>query len=62
MRLRGRNVLEVQRAVPRQRGGDGPQRLRDAVDGDDPDELDLELEEQAPDALAPPYRAADDNG
>jgi hypothetical protein len=32
------------------------QRLADVVDGDDADQLDLGMDEQAPDQLGPPYR------
>jgi hypothetical protein len=62
-RLLGRHVLEAQRAAARQRRVYGPQRLTDVVDRDDTDQLDVGMDEQAPDELrAAVPGAADDDG
>ena len=62
-RLVGRDVLEAQRAAARQRRVHGPERLAHVVDRDDADQLDVGMDEQAPDQLgAAVPRAADDDG
>ena len=62
-RLFGRDVLEAQRAAPGQRRVHRPQRLADVVDRDHAGQLDLGMDEQAPDHLGAAVTcAADDDG
>jgi len=57
------HVLEAQRAAAGQRGVDRAQRLTHVIDRDDADQLDVRVDEQAPDELrAPISGAADDDG
>ena len=62
-RLDRRHVLEAQLAPPGERRVHGAERLPHVVDGDHPNQLDVRVDEEAPDHLgAAVAGAADDDG